>query len=46
MTKEDISEIRKDENTKSFLRDTMDVVSNKVKVTETKNKPLQNLTKA
>lgn len=45
LTKEDIKEFRKDENTKEELKGIMEIVTNKVKISDTKNKPLQILTK-
>lgn len=41
-----INEIRADEEIKNNLQSTMEIVSNKAKMDDTKSKPLQNLTKA
>lgn len=46
MTSDTIAEVRADETVREELEKTMDVVSNKVKATETRNKPNQMLTKA
>ena len=45
VTEEAISNIRKNEKIKEKLEDTMEIVTNKVKVTDTKDKPNQILTK-
>lgn len=46
VTSDTIAEVRADEEVREELEKTMDVVSNKVKATETRNKPNQMLTKA
>lgn len=45
VTETAIKEIRADENTKEVLQDIMEQVNEKVKVADTKNKPLQSLKK-
>ena len=45
VTKEDIKAVRKDDTTRDELKNVMEIVTNKVKVTETRNKPLQILEK-
>ena len=46
VTSDIIAEVRADEEVKEELEKTMEIVSNKVKATETRNKPNQMLTKA
>ena len=46
VTSDTIAKVRADEEVREELEKTMDVVSNKVKATETRNKPNQMLTKA
>ena len=45
VTEESISKVRENKAIKEKLEDTMEIVTNKVKVTDTKNKPNQILTK-
>ena len=45
VTESDIKKIRADEDTKEVLKDIMEQVTEKVKVADTKNKPLQLLKK-
>ncbi len=46
VTKETISKIRTDKDTQEELKNTMEIVTNKVNATKTRNKPLQTLIKA